>query len=579
MPGISPIGSLSPVFSHKKGSGASVGPDIYFIMLWGQSNNTSRYEITGNLPVGQQGPQTGIYNWAYNGNSPQFQTYESGVNDSYGTGLVINSATADYNNKPSKFGIGNTLAYKLYNTYGKKCYMVQQAVGGTGLDSSFTPLTWDVNTSANLYQQALTSSITAFAACKAANPGKVIKPVMLWIQGESDAFTSLTTANNYQSNLTGFINKSRVDLAIADSLLANVDWVVTSLRADTVSYPWRDLVQRAQVAVCSTLSNIYLHYMFTNRTTLSPDTEHYNPITASYGGTLSAINAGNDLADAFVKLYNPIVSNNYVQFMGADIATVGDYRYNVSKTHSVLKILDTGGKTLDNYIIVGGGGSGGNGVGTCGGGGGGGQVKVGSSSVISTISYPMYIGFGAAMSPSATFGKGLNGDPSAFFGVTSIGGGYGGGYDIDVNGGNGGNGGGGGDYGAVGTGNAPGTGGTGDLNGGNGFAYPGGAGGGAGGGQAGVNGTALTAGNGGNGLLWVDGSYYGGGGGGSCLATGTPGAGGLGGGGKGQQRSSSSPSVSGTDYLGGGGGGNADTSDPLTVGGIGVVKQRIKFQN
>lgn len=561
-------------------SSGDSSPDIYFIMLWGQSNNTSRYTISGNLPALQQGVQTGIYNWAYNSGTPQFQAYESGVNDSYGTSLVINGSSTDYTNQTGKFGIGNSLAYTLYNTYNKPCYIVQQAVGGTGLDASFTPLTWDCNTSNNLYNQALSASIAAMVACKAANPNAVIKPVLLWIQGESDAYTSQATANAYEANLTAFINKSRTDLSAADSIFTNVDWIITSLRADTVSYPYRDVVQRAQVAVSLAINSIYLHYMNTARTPISSDFEHYTPITSSFVGQLAAVNAGYDLAAAFNLLYEPIVDTGYIQYLGVNTSTSGDYKFIDFDTHGILKILHTGGKTIDNYLVVGGGGSGGLGVGTAGGGGAGGQTIPGTAYSVIATNYPIYIGNGGGTVVS-TLGKGINGSLSSFNAISALGGGYGGGYDVDANGGNAGNGGGAGDYTDLAVG---GIGGTGTFSGGNGFTYTGGAGGGAGAGQNGQNGTLTAAGNGGNGYTWIDGITYAGGGGGASVgaAFATNGSGGSGGGGAGQLRNPlGTAAVSGTDGLGAGGGGLCGSNDPgsLTTGGKGRCKLRIKFQN
>ena len=567
---------FNPLLQQNSGAVPSV-VDIYFIAIWGQSNGTSRFTISGNLPAGQQGAQTGMYNWAYNAGTPAWQSYNSGTNDSYGTNVVINGSTTDYNNVAGCFAIGNSLGYKLYNTYNKPTYLVSSCVGGTGLDSSFTPLTWDSGTVNNLYDQALNRTLSAYAACKAANPGLTIKPVILWVQGESDAYTSQATADNYETNLTNLINTSRTELEVGDADFANVDYVVTSLRADTVSYPWRDTVQRAQVAVASTLDNVYLHYMNTDRTPISSDTEHYTPISASFGGQLAAVNAGYDLADAFNQLYEPIVDTGYIQYLGVNTSTSGDYKYVDFTTHGILKVLSTGSKTLDNYLVLGGGGSGGNGVGTQGGGGGGGEAKIGTSLTVSAVSYPVYIGAGGAIAGGTFIGK--NGSSSTAFSQTASGGSGGASYDAGGDGLSGVNGGGGSSYkfGAKGLGGT----GTG-FNGGDGFLYSGGqgaAGGGAGANGNGANATSTTvAGAGGVGIQWVDGTYYGGGGGGSCDNAGTPGAGGNGGGGVGHKRSVSA-AVSGTDGLGGGGGGLSDSALGQTTGGSGRVKLRIKFQN
>jgi len=569
------------------GGGETSDFDILYNPFWGQSNGTSRFTISGNLPAGQQGSQTGLYNWAYNSGTPQFQAYESGVNDSYGTSVVINGSTTDYTNQTGQFSFSNSIGYKMYNTYGIPCYFNSSCVGGTGLDASFTPLTWDSGTADNLYDEAVTRTLAGYAALKAANPTARIKIVLTWIQGETDAFTSSTTANNYEANLTALINQARIDLAAGDSDFTDVDFVVTSLRANTIYYPYRDTVQRAQVAVAINLDNVYLHYMNTDRTPLSPDYEHYTPTSASYVGELGAVNAGEDLADAYWQLYNTVVNTGYVQYLGVNTSISGDYKYVNFETHGVLKVLSNGGTTIDNVLVVAGGGSGGSGGGTDAGGGAGGQVKPLSSYSVSVSGYPVYIGDGgaAAVDSGGAHYQGYNGSPSTFNLTTALGGGYGGGYNNEGansnnNGGAGGNGGGGANYitaGSAGVGT--------DFNGGTTLSYPTGKGGGGGGGanEAGSNGSALGGGDGGDGYLWVDGNYYGGGGGGSASTGFTRGLGGLGGGGNGQERDTLLQ-TNGTDGLGGGGGGISSSSGiggigSTTTGGKGIVKLRVKFQN
>lgn len=589
------IGNGISIFKGIRSSGSSPAFNYegFFIPKLGQSNWTPRFNKTGNLPSPQQAVLTGVYNYSYNGGSPAFTPFQSSVNDNWGADIYLPASGGgvgpykDFNNVANTFCMGNSLAYKMYNTYNKQTYFVPCSLGGTALDvlglSEYSAATWDSNTVDSLYTNAITQITDAWNAAKLA--GKNLYPIIIWNQGENDA-ADLTMANNYRTNIGVFEADLRADLTALDPLFATCPFIVTSLRADS-SLTYHDTVQRAQVDFVANTSNAYLHYMFKDATPLSSDGQHYTPIVDNYVGVMGAINAGEELADLIYRLkINPFVDNGYISVIGGDKITAGDYNYYDFKTHGILEtFIVPVGKTIDNLILVGGGGSGGSGGGTSAGGGAGGGKNVQVNYSISVSKKSIYIGLGGQATIDAggsAYYQGYTGENTTFDVLTALGGGGGGGYSVDGlngknNGLNGGNGGGAASYLIAGTA------GTGTFNGGAAFTHPGQAGGGGGAGEAGENGTLTKGGDGGDGYLWVDGVYYGGGGGASSLIGVTAGSGGLGGGGNGQERNATL-AVAGTDYLGGGGGsisasaGIGGLGEPVP-GGIGRAKFKIKFQN
>lgn len=238
------------------------------------------------------------------------------------------------------------------------------------------------------------------------------------------------------------------------------------------------------------------------------------------------------------------------------------------------------GATQGVYLIVAGGGGGGTQVFSSGGGGGAGGLLTGSFFANVSTSYSIVVGSGGAV--------GVNGANSSGFGVTAIGGGWGGGSNSPGGsfGGSGGSGGGTGIGGSVSGGS--GTAGQGFGGGiGRGDPFSGGAGGGAGAAGGNAGGVGGVGGIGVQSSITGTATYYagGGGGGGSNQSGGQdgqlPGAGGLGGGGYGGyggpdgSGSVATSGVAGTAGLGGGGGGGARVgqygSTSGGAGGSGIV--------
>jgi hypothetical protein len=235
------------------------------------------------------------------------------------------------------------------------------------------------------------------------------------------------------------------------------------------------------------------------------------------------------------------------------------YQFNQAKTY-----------TAQYLVIAGGGGAGGGGAAAYGGGGGGGGYVTNTTSLNLGTTYSFVVGGGGAGQINGG-AQATNGTDSTGFGVTAIGGGYGGtnlaGRYVGNSGGSGGGGGGTSQAGGSGT---AGQGFAGGVSTSTSSASTGAGGGGGGGGAVG----AAATNNGGNGGVGVSSSitgaaaFYAGGGGGSCRNTaGTGGTGGSGGGGNGVAGTGNG--ANGSANTGGGGGGGFTTNGG--AGGSGAV--------
>lgn len=287
-----------------------------------------------------------------------------------------------------------------------------------------------------------------------------------------------------------------------------------------------------------------------NGVSISGATSSTYTLQAIDNGTVTTCEVQNQ--NAFGKSPYVVTSNNvlgsYIVATGGTITTDGDYKVHTF-TGSGNFVITSGAGDVEYLIVAGGGGAG---AFASGGGGAGGLLTGTQNKGVGT--YPVVIGAGGTVS--------TNGSSSTLFGLTTIGGGFGGRFsNIDV--GSGGSGGGSASYrnlfgtGTSGQGNNGGTS-TGD-----------GGGGGGGAGAVGSSTTGFNGANGGNGVQFYGVYYAGGGGGGSNSTAGT---GGLGGGGNG----GSANSQAGSANTGGGGGG--DRLGNFVNGGSGIVIVRYKFQ-
>ena len=310
-------------------------------------------------------------------------------------------------------------------------------------------------------------------------------------------------------------------------------------------------------------------------------------------------------------------TNPYIVATGGTIITNGDFKTHIFTGPGDFCVSSAGnpvGSNTVDYLVVAGGGGTGGGSGCQSGGGGAGGFRISNSAgcipaptmsplvaptnlPVSIQSYPITVGAGGAIAPSAPGTPSNNGNNSIFATVTSAGGGGGSGGTSpspeQQSGKDGGSGGGG--AAAQGAGNTPPVSPPQGNPGGDGArASPQyGSGGGGGAGAAGTAGTSSNAGPGGAGSYIADTvigptapsygtpgpvsstRYLAGGGGGG--GEGSSGSGGAGGGGAGVSNPvpTSNPGTINT----GGGAGTGNDSAPGASGGSGIVIIRYKFQN
>jgi len=293
---------------------------------------------------------------------------------------------------------------------------------------------------------------------------------------------------------------------------------------------------------------------------------------------------------------------------GGTITTSGDFKIHTFTGDGCFVVScvgnspanPSGGPAVVDYLVVAGGGGGGQD--NAGGGGGGGFRESHSAPVsgcytasplatptgitVSATTYPITVGAGGTYTPPGS--SGTNGSSSIFSTITSAGGGYGSGQEVD--GGSGGSGGGAGSRNRTGgAGNTPPVSPPQGNSGGNTPGSSGGAGGGGAGAAAPNNtGTPGTPGGAGAGTLINPATgetgpgpsqYYsgGGGGGGGQPGAAPGGSGGVGGGGDGGL--GTNPGCAGTANTGGGGGGGGQASPGNgAAGGKGIVIIRYKYQ-
>jgi hypothetical protein len=253
------------------------------LLIAGQSNGTDRFSVTGNLSGALTGSQADIYTYFKNVDNAS----DNGIWQNANTGVNTQTGTPQTN----CFSVALCLSARLRDTYNGVSYIIPTAVGGTYLADDENP-SWNVNHSAQYYDRAINYHYTP-AFTKLNRP---YKPILIWIHGENDSDT-IAHGTDYETYLIALINKFR-----ADSGFPNAPVIITDIRADYggpntgLSY-----VRASMANVAANLTNVYLFDTSTSRTPLSSDLQHYNPIVNSFGGTLSAINLGEDLADFIVS--------------------------------------------------------------------------------------------------------------------------------------------------------------------------------------------------------------------------------------------------------------------------------------
>ena len=269
--------------------------DGYFVIVAGQSNSTDRFTVLGNLPAALQGVQANSYTFYkpvndFSDNGSWVQT-NTGVNTQQGTAQT------------GMFGVNVVLASRLFNTYGKPAYVVPCGVAGTYIADSVVP-SWNVNHIGEYYKKMVETVNQAYIKIR---KKKKLKPVLVWIHGESDS-EQLLYSQAYQTNVFNMLTQFRIDTGFL-----NIPYILTYLRPDYAggTTPGIPDIELAQTTLPTLISNTTLINTNTAAYPLSTDTFHYTPITANYPGVQAAINLGNTVGDVVHNFVRPINQSQY----------------------------------------------------------------------------------------------------------------------------------------------------------------------------------------------------------------------------------------------------------------------------
>lgn len=306
--------------------------DGYFVIMAGQSNATDRFNITGNLPAAMQGAQTGVYTYYKTANTSadngSWVALEAGVNTQAGSAS-------------GKFGLDVVIGNTIYTTYGKEVYICPTAVGGSYIANDEDP-SWHIShTDIDQYYPRMHTTYV-YNAYQAIRSTKKLKPVMVWVHGESDSDT-VAHGQAYETALTNLISDFRTRMG-----WSNMPVIIPKIRSD---YGGTNLglsdVRTAMDNIIAGDDKVFLVDCDTSATPLSTDGQHYNPIVDSYGGTLSALNLGDLIATSINTNVKPISQPEW------DSASAYIYEADLAFSYMTPTPPTTAEKVAINDFIVG----------------------------------------------------------------------------------------------------------------------------------------------------------------------------------------------------------------------------------
>jgi len=202
------------------------------ILMSGQSNNTERTLISGNITS----PYTDVIPNIYSGNKLASTNPFTFPVEAYQTG--VNSwALSD----TTMYGWWVYMAYKLGVTYGDKCTIVNDSLTSTPLSKTLGPQPcWDATETGELFDTSRDNYYRP--GIYRSNP--LVKTFEIWNHGNRDA-DDLTAANAYYDNLVAYFDKRRETIAnggLGDPTLIPV---IILFKTD-YSYPYTSTVRAAQ---------------------------------------------------------------------------------------------------------------------------------------------------------------------------------------------------------------------------------------------------------------------------------------------------------------------------------------------
>ena len=236
-------------FIGARGSGENDLPDAHFIGMIDElkiedtvvsqpvpTDLSKVYIISGQSnAVGQYAPAVELP-------SP-LQTVQDDVQvciDGYWTPLQPGLGTATEDDFGPEITFGRTLADAMPE---ENVALIKHARGATTL-----AIDWDPDNPNGLYDGLIADVNASMAEVTAQNPDGELAG-MIWMQGESDAFT-LEYAQGYETNLRDFIESVREDVGVAD-----LPFVIGKIPPDPV-WTHYDLIRQAQENVAASMDNV-----------------------------------------------------------------------------------------------------------------------------------------------------------------------------------------------------------------------------------------------------------------------------------------------------------------------------------
>ena len=193
-------------------------------ILSGQSNAVGQYAPSAELPTELQAVQEDVQVCI----------------DGYWTPLQPGLGTATVDDFGPEITFGRTLADAMPE---ENVALIKHARGATTL-----AVDWDPENPNGLYDGLIADVNASMAEVTSQNPDGELAG-MIWMQGESDAFT-LEYAQAYETNLREFIESVREDVGVAD-----LPFVIGKIPPDPV-WTHYDLIRQAQENVAASMENV-----------------------------------------------------------------------------------------------------------------------------------------------------------------------------------------------------------------------------------------------------------------------------------------------------------------------------------
>ncbi|MDP2309466.1 MAG: sialate O-acetylesterase [Pseudomonadota bacterium] len=218
---------------HDTDTGVTPPTPLQVYLLAGQSNMDGYAYVSG-LPPSLQVAQRDVrLYWSGNGAWTDLMPASFGITygiEYFGPEITFGRALADADPTGSHA-------------------LIKHAVGGTDLATYWYPGTSRTDPSqGDGYRAFLTTIDLALADLDAESTDWEIAG-MIWMQGESDAYTTLEQAEAYEGNLTAFIARVREDVAAPD-----MPFSIGKIHCPTCVYP--DVVRAGQDAVAASVPNV-----------------------------------------------------------------------------------------------------------------------------------------------------------------------------------------------------------------------------------------------------------------------------------------------------------------------------------